>query len=474
MYGQMRFLLILVSFLYSSFFTFAFVLSPCLIRSLQVKLTHNDSYCQSQIRTFHVLKMSSGTDTPPLPNTDDPYAILNIKPTSDSREIKRAYKRMALKYHPDVRTNSSSSSDERKQANDDFARINAAYSFLTGKQEEMSKSNNKSTSRKGSTGANSSYSTPHRRTSATKGKSSFNDWKDYIPKYEDDEYDAGGDSFSSILSDLLTQVGSSTSGSVLNDFLSFLEGNFPSVGSKKNIEEDLILETLLSRGYFDEIKLELDEAKLLVKQLEIKEMDLAAEIKTIEEKQAKESVLGRRSYMDEMRLDENKREVEARKEVVGDYLLRAKIRQMKLRKRYEELKQDTVGGRSRNSTTSVNDADKSNGRSYETSSEKNTVEEGSWRTQSFGSGRRRGRSRSDRTSNEYSDSSRKASSPRSDQKVSDTNIGNHSARSSKRASNVPPHRRIASSFKQQAEDKRRLREIKVDEEIDKMKKELGL
>lgn len=471
MYGLMRLLLILVSFLYSGFFTLAFVVPPCITRSLQEKLTHNDSYCQSQIRTFHILKMSSGTDTPPLPNTDDPYAILNIKPTSDSREIKRAYKRMALKYHPDVRTNSSSSSDERKQANDDFARINAAYSFLNGKQEEMPKSNYKSTSRKGSTGANSSYSAPHRRTSATNGKSSFNDWKDYIPKYDDNEYDAGGDSFSSILSDLLTQVGSSTSGSVLNDFLSFLEGNFPSVGSKKNIEEDLILESLLSRGDIDEIKLELDEAKLLVKQLEIKEMDLAAEIKIIEEKQAKESVLGRRSYMDEMRLDENKREVEARKDVVGDYLLRAKIRQMKLRKRYEELKQDTVGDRSKNSTTSVNNADKSNGRSYETSSEQNTVEEGSWRTQSFGSGRRRGRSRAP---NEYSDSSKKASSPRSDQKESDTNVGNYSARPSKQTSNVPPHRRIASSFKQQAEDKRRLREIKVDEEIDKMKKELGL
>jgi hypothetical protein len=470
MYEKMRFELFSIIVVYLGIHTLAFV--------AVLPTKHSDSSFQSQIRTLHLLNMSSGTDTPPLPSTDDPYAILNIKPTSDSREIKRAYKRMALKYHPDVRTNSGSSSDERKQANDEFARINAAYSVLTGKAEGVPKSN--SSSRTSSTDAYSSYSAPHRRKSANYGRSSFSDWKDYIPKYDEEEYDAGGDSFTSILTDLLAQVGSSSSGSVLNDFISFLEGNFPSVGSKKNVEEDLILDSLLSRGDIDEIKLELDEAKLLVKQLEIKEMDLAAEIKTIEEKQAKETVT-KRSYMDEMRLDENKREVEARKEVVGDYLLRAKVRQMKLRKRYDELKQNKVDDRSRNNATSVNNAyttspvgEQSTARSYETNSQQNTGEQESWRTQGFGSGRRRGRSRSDRSSNEYRTSSNQVSTPRSNEKTSDQNIGSYSTRSDTLTSNVPPHRRIASSFKQQAEDKRRLREIKVDEEIDKMKKELGL
>ena len=40
----------------------------------------------------------------------------------------------ALRYHPDVRTNSSSSLEERQKSNDDFARINAAYLLLTRKK----------------------------------------------------------------------------------------------------------------------------------------------------------------------------------------------------------------------------------------------------------------------------------------------------------------------------------------------------
>jgi hypothetical protein len=37
---------------------------------------------------------------------------------------------------------------------------------------------------------------------------------------------------------------------------------------------------------------------------------------------------------------------------------------------------------------------------------------------------------------------------------------------------VPPHRRTSTSY--QSDDKRRIREIKVDEEFDKLKKDLGL
>jgi hypothetical protein len=39
---------------------------------------------------------------------------------------------------------------------------------------------------------------------------------------------------------------------------------------------------------------------------------------------------------------------------------------------------------------------------------------------------------------------------------------------------VPPHRRTSSSYADKVENERRLREIKVDEEFDKLKRELGL
>ena len=35
-------------------------------------------------------------------DSDDPFQILGLEPTVDQKVIKRAYKRMALKYHPDV------------------------------------------------------------------------------------------------------------------------------------------------------------------------------------------------------------------------------------------------------------------------------------------------------------------------------------------------------------------------------------
>lgn len=52
---------------------------------------------------------------------DDPYAILGLPiGTTDKIEIKRAYRRMAMKYHPDVAKNV-----DPTFANDRFVKINA-------------------------------------------------------------------------------------------------------------------------------------------------------------------------------------------------------------------------------------------------------------------------------------------------------------------------------------------------------------
>ncbi len=71
-----------------------------------------------------------------LPDSSDPFVILNINNRQAKKgEIKRAYRRAALLFHPDVRINTMSTQDERQRAHEDFARINAAYSYLTGKEE---------------------------------------------------------------------------------------------------------------------------------------------------------------------------------------------------------------------------------------------------------------------------------------------------------------------------------------------------
>ena len=53
------------------------------------------------------------------------YSILGLKKDAKADEIKKAYKKLAIKYHPDRNT------DNKKEAEKKFAEINEAYSILT-------------------------------------------------------------------------------------------------------------------------------------------------------------------------------------------------------------------------------------------------------------------------------------------------------------------------------------------------------
>ncbi len=440
----------------------------------------------------------------PLPHTDDPYLILGIStPTADKKVIKRAYRRMALKYHPDVRLNSTSTEQERKIANDDFAKINAAYAMLTGKSGNESSSTNGRGSPSGSSRTNSqqsnkySYTPPHRRTGQSQ-KSSYS-WEDFMPKYDEEDYDTNGDSFAAIFSDMLSELGNSAadrskrSASILNDFVSFLEGNFPSVGNAQQVEEDIILDTLLKEGSIEEIKLELDDAKLLVKQLEGKERDLVMELSDLSKQP---SGLGQTtSYMDQMRIEEQRREIKARKDIVEEYLGHAKLRLVKLKRRYDELRI----GETRSSRTYQGSEQENTSNTRRNSSKSNNKEE-AWKNEGFSSssrsrGRGRARTRSQASSaanrqsstyNSPSDTATSSSDPYSSTSnysylftKSPYNSTRRNASQQRRTSKtsesmLPPHRRITSQVEEDMESKRRLREIKVDEEIDKLKKEMGL
>lgn len=56
------------------------------------------------------------------------YEILGVSPSASEQEIKKAYRKLAMKYHPDV--NKSVDAEEK------FKEINEAYAILTGKQKE--------------------------------------------------------------------------------------------------------------------------------------------------------------------------------------------------------------------------------------------------------------------------------------------------------------------------------------------------
>ena len=60
-----------------------------------------------------------------VPETDSSYKILEIIPTATDENVKKAYRRMAMKYHPDK---VSHLGDEfRKTADEKFKKVNEAY-----------------------------------------------------------------------------------------------------------------------------------------------------------------------------------------------------------------------------------------------------------------------------------------------------------------------------------------------------------
>lgn len=126
----------------------------------------NDPYFNQYLHTnptsilsLHFQNSDSEVPISPLPNSSDPYIILNLSPNASKKEIKIAYRQAALRYHPDARTNVSSTAEEREDANDDFARINAAYAFLTGKSDRPNIHNR--ATRKRTTRVNVSLRTPN-------------------------------------------------------------------------------------------------------------------------------------------------------------------------------------------------------------------------------------------------------------------------------------------------------------------------
>ena len=59
-------------------------------------------------------------------NNKDYYKILNIDRNADTQSIKRAYRKLAMKYHPDV--------NKQKDAEEKFKELTEAYAVLSDKE----------------------------------------------------------------------------------------------------------------------------------------------------------------------------------------------------------------------------------------------------------------------------------------------------------------------------------------------------
>ena len=435
-------------------------------------------------------------------NSKDPFEILDLKadPNLDKQQIKRAYKRLALKYHPDVVINSSSTAEEKAKAGEIFAKINWAYATLSGKNGESTVTASSSSATGKSAYNAGGYQPPHRRTaSAYTNPNTSTDWRDFMPKYdeEDAKYDAGGDSFGKILSDILTGVSGVAAGAtvgggggVVRDFLEFLERNVDGYSGDDN-DSDLL--SLLSVGTLEDVGNEMDDTELVVQQLSSKMKNIDDELLMV---QADLKVATK--FSEKSDFSERLAELEARKKIVKSYLEKARKRLIPLQSRYKALivgglNDRRAGGRTRSSSYSAPSPDTSGSSPSSSTTFSSTTSnnrdgtssdgEDSWKTQGFSSSGRRG---SNRRSRVVETASREPSKPPPSQEPayqappkSTTSSGPtplprqevNPASSNSNYSSVPPHRR-ASSYP--SDDKRRLREIKVDEEFEKLKKDLGM
>ena len=100
---------------------------------------------------------------------DDPYEILGVSKDASEAEIKKAYRKGALKYHPDKQT----TEEDKKAAHDIFAKLSEAYEVLTDpvKRFDWKQANEEKLKRASSTASSSSSGKQQQPRAPTKRQS---------------------------------------------------------------------------------------------------------------------------------------------------------------------------------------------------------------------------------------------------------------------------------------------------------------
>ena len=76
----------------------------------------------------------------------DPYRVLGVSPNASEEEIKKAYKQLARKYHPDLNNGSKEAEAKMKEINEAYDAITAQRKIKENKSFEESLASNETLS----------------------------------------------------------------------------------------------------------------------------------------------------------------------------------------------------------------------------------------------------------------------------------------------------------------------------------------
>ena len=101
-----------------------------------VSLGQCDGFTQSEIDVLELIAIYIGISKADYdsiyamfyPNKQSNYKILEIEPNATNEEVKKAYRKMAIKYHPDKVA--TLGEDVQKAAEEKFKAVNQAYEAI--------------------------------------------------------------------------------------------------------------------------------------------------------------------------------------------------------------------------------------------------------------------------------------------------------------------------------------------------------
>lgn len=258
---------------------------PPRIRRIGIAGANSDSAsARRRMRVASVPRMA-GLDA-------DPYEVLGIAPDADDTTIKKAYRRAALRSHPDV--------SREPNAKERFMKIQEAYAILSDPSKRAAYDRRKSGRGVGFEDFASGFSDfASSAASSASSAEAARRWRERNPMPED-----LNDNFGSIFSDFVSGVssavgsGSSKGPGIFEDFVEFLEKNTGVPGTSSwdgyGSDDDGLDEILKSRNK-DVLEAEIDDTSFLLDQLRARKAKLEKEANSVDARAAKWSARAERS-----------------------------------------------------------------------------------------------------------------------------------------------------------------------------------